>query len=77
MSDTKKRLNDVTPEEWDQAHTNWADKSKPAHFEKLKSTDTDDYEHDPRYYDTDRNKPLNYENADTFWDNWKPTRTIC
>jgi hypothetical protein len=74
MSDTKKRLNDVTPAEWDKAHANWSDKSKPAHFEKLVTTDTDN--HSDHYYDTDRNKSLNYEKADTSWDNWKPSRTI-
>ena len=76
MSEPKRRLNDVTPEEWNKAHANWSDTSKPAHFEKLVTTDTD--EHSDHYYDNDRNKPLDNEThqADTSWDNWKPTRSI-
>ena len=75
MSEPKKRLNDATPDEWNQAHINWAN-SNPSHFEKLKVADTDSYEHNKSYYDSDRNKPLNYDETNTDWDNWKPSRTI-
>lgn len=75
MSEPKRRLNDATPDEWNKAHINWSN-SNPSHFEKLKPVNTDSYEHHPCYYDTDRNKPLNYDETNTAWDNWKPSRTI-
>lgn len=64
MTEPKKRLNDVTPEEWNKAHDKWANESTLVHSE--------------HYYDSDRNKPLNDEKNDTNtdWDDWKLSKTF-